>query len=70
MIVETDKLLTIHNFAMLEIHGPKKKKCTATYIYRMAKEGRLKLVIIDGIKFIDTSVTPAILPPKKETPII
>lgn len=59
MKVETNKLKTIHNFSK-QLDKP----VTETYIYRMINEGRLVSVIIDGIKFIDTSKTPKILPLK------
>ena len=33
---------------------------TASYIYKLEKENRMSLVIIDGVKFVDTNKYPAI----------
>lgn len=46
MKFESGNLKTIKNFAL-------SNGVTASYIYKMIKEGRMKSVSIDGIQFID-----------------
>jgi hypothetical protein len=41
-------LKTIKNFALSE-------GVTPSYIYKLVKEKRMELVLIDGVKFVDTS---------------
>jgi len=41
-------LKTIKNFAL-------KEGVTPAYIYKLVKEKRMELVMIDGVKFVDTS---------------
>lgn len=50
---ETQSLLTIKNFAL-------KYGVTPAYIYKLVKEGRMRLVFIDGVRFVDTSVYKSI----------
>jgi len=50
---ETQTLLTIKNFALK--HG-----VTPAYIYKLMKEGKMRLVFIDGVRFVDTSVYQSI----------
>lgn len=46
-------LKTVKNFAdMFNV--------TAAYIYKLEKAGRMELILIDGVKFVDTSVYKAI----------
>ncbi|MBK9477513.1 MAG: hypothetical protein IPN99_01365 [Bacteroidetes bacterium] len=45
-----DSLKTITNCA-------KSMNITPVYIYKMIREGKMQAVIIDGVKFIDTSKT-------------
>jgi hypothetical protein len=33
---------------------------TASYIYKLVKEGKMQLVMIDGVKFVDTKDYPSI----------
>lgn len=33
---------------------------TASYIYKLVKERKMQLVMIDGVKFVDTKEYPAI----------
>lgn len=33
---------------------------TASYIYKLVKEGKMQLVLIDGVKFVDTKEYPNI----------
>lgn len=49
----TQTLMTIKNFALK--HG-----VTPAYIYKLMKEGRIRLVFIDGVRFVDTSVYKSI----------
>jgi hypothetical protein len=46
-------LKTVKNFAVGE-------GVTASYIYKLVKENKMKLVMIDGVKFVDTSMYPTI----------
>lgn len=41
-------LKTVKNFAVGE-------GVTPSYIYKLVKEGKMQLVLIDGVKFVDTS---------------
>lgn len=40
-------LKTVKNFALGE-------SVTPSYIYKLVKEGKMQLVLIDGVKFVDT----------------
>lgn len=40
-------LKTVKNFALSE-------GVTASYIYKLVKEGKMSLVLIDGVKFVNT----------------
>jgi predicted ATP-dependent serine protease len=53
MKTKIDNLKTIKNFALLN-------KVTASYIYKLIKEGKMKPVIIDNVQFIDMSVYKAL----------
>jgi len=44
-----DNLLTVNSFA-------KKEVCTPAYIYKLIKEGDIKPVMIDGVRFIDKTI--------------
>lgn len=57
MQVETTHLLTIKNYATMQT-------VTASYIYKMVKEDKMKAIVIDGVQFIDTKSFPTI-PTKK-----
>jgi len=48
MPVNTKWLKTVKNFALGE-------GVTASYIYKLVKEGKMQLIMIDGVKFVDTS---------------
>jgi excisionase family DNA binding protein len=52
-----ENLLTIKNYA-------DKAGVTRSYIYKLVKEGKMEVVDIDGVKFIDTKKYPA-LPTRK-----
>jgi hypothetical protein len=56
MKTDINNLKTIKNFAL-------QNKVTASYIYKLIKEGKMKPVIIDEVQFIDMSVYSAL--PKK-----
>jgi len=43
--MKEDKLQTIANYA-------RAKKCSTTWIYRLAEKGKIKIKTIDGIKFV------------------
>jgi hypothetical protein len=53
MKINLDTLKTIKNFAL-------QNKVTASYIYKLIKEGKMKPIIIDNVKFIDMSVYSAL----------
>jgi hypothetical protein len=46
-------LKTVKNYALGE-------GVTPSYIYKLVKEGKMNLVLIDGVKFVDTSKFPSI----------
>lgn len=52
-MVEVKNLITIKNFAL-------SNRVTPAYIYKLVKEGRMRLVIIDGVRFVDTTVYKSI----------
>lgn len=45
MLIESNKLQTISNFAS-------EKELTRQHIYRLIKNGEINQVVIDGIKFV------------------
>lgn len=47
MKIETNNLKTIKNYAVSQ-------GITASYIYKMIKENKMKSIFIDGVQFIDT----------------
>lgn len=53
MQLNTKWLKTIKNFALGE-------GVTPSYIYKLVKEGKMSLVLIDGMKFVDTEKYPSI----------
>lgn len=53
MQLNTKWLKTIKNFAIGE-------GVTPSYVYKLVKEGKMQLVMIDGVKFVDTSKFPSI----------
>lgn len=53
MKVEIDNLKTIKNYA-------DSNKVTTSYIYKLFREKKMKPVMIDGVKFIDTLTFPNI----------
>lgn len=53
MQLNTKWLKTIKNFALGE-------GVTPSYIYKLVKEGKMELIMIDGVKFVDTNKFPAI----------
>lgn len=46
MKIESEILKTVKNFATRE-------GVTPSYIYKLVKEGKMDLVLIDGIRFVD-----------------
>ena len=46
-------LVTIKNFAL-------KENVTASYIYKLIKEGKMESFVIDGVQFIDSETYPVI----------
>mgnify|MGYP001602189194 CR=1 FL=1 len=46
-------LKTVKNYALGE-------GVTASYIYKLVKEHKMQLVMIDGVKFVDTKQYPTI----------
>jgi hypothetical protein len=55
--VDIESLQTIKNFALRE-------SVTPSYIYKLAKEKKMEILSIDGVKFVDTKKFP-VLPTKK-----
>lgn len=53
MLLNPKWLKTIKNFALGE-------GVTPSYIYKLVREGKMSLVTIDGVKFVDTQKYPAI----------
>jgi hypothetical protein len=47
------KLQTIKHFA----HD---NKVSTTYIYRLIREEKITMIEIDGVKFVDTSISPTL----------
>lgn len=58
MKVNTDNLKTIKNFSL-------ENNVTTSYIYKLIREDKMKVVNIDGVQFIDTKTFPSI-PTKKK----
>ena len=53
MQMNTKWLKTIKHFALSE-------GVTPSYIYKLVKEHKMELVMIDGVKFVDTTKFPTI----------
>jgi len=53
MALSFKSLLTVKNYA-------KRWDVTASYIYKLVKEQKMELVLIDGVRFVDTKEYPAI----------
>jgi len=53
MKVEITNLMSVKNYAVRE-------GVTASYIYKLEKQGRMELFQIDGIKFVETNKYPSI----------
>lgn len=53
MKVEINNLMTIKNYAMQE-------GVTASYIYKLAKEGKMSFFMIDGVHFVETNKFPSL----------
>jgi hypothetical protein len=53
MQVNMKWLKTVKNYAIGH-------NVTASYIYKLVKEGKMQLVMIDGVKFVDTKDFPTI----------
>lgn len=53
MALNLKVLKTIKNYAVGE-------GVTPSYIYKLVKESKMRLVTIDGMKFVDVSVYPTI----------
>lgn len=51
--LDISKLRTIKNYAV-------KNNVTPTYIYKLIKEGKLKVVMIDNVQFIDSLEYPSL----------
>ena len=47
MKIDISHLMTIKNFAL-------KERVTASYIYKLIKEGKMQQLTIDGVQFIDS----------------
>jgi hypothetical protein len=46
-------LMTVKNFAICE-------GVTPSYIYKLVKENRMELVVIDGVRFVNTEKFPSL----------
>ena len=53
MKIETTNLMSIKNYANRE-------GVTASYIYKLEKEGKMGLFLIDGIKFVELNKYPSL----------
>lgn len=53
MALRLNKLQTVKNFALEE-------GVTPSYIYKLVKEFKMELVLIDGVRFVDTEKFPTI----------
>lgn len=53
MALNNKWLKTIKNFALSE-------GVTPSYIYKLVKEHKMQLVVIDGVRFVDTKEYPSI----------
>lgn len=53
MALNLKVLKTIKNYAVGE-------GVTPSYIYKLVKEGKMRLIMIDGMKFVDVSAYPTI----------
>ena len=58
MQLKIDSLKTIKNYAMQE-------HVTPAYIYKLVKEGRMNVVYVDGVQFVDTSKYPTLPVPNR-----
>jgi hypothetical protein len=43
-------------------HYAQENNVTTAYIYKLMKEKKLAVVLIDGVMFVDTSVNPKLKP--------
>lgn len=48
MQLNLKKLMTIKNFAL-------KEGVTPSYIYKLSNGGKMEIILIDGVKFVDTA---------------
>lgn len=53
MKVEIDNLMSVKNYATRE-------GVTASYIYKLEKQGRMNLFQIDGVKFVEINKYPSL----------
>lgn len=53
MRVEINNLMSVKNYANRE-------GVTASYIYKLEKEGKMELFLIDGIKFVELNKYPSL----------
>jgi len=53
MKVEINNLMSVKNYA-------DKEGVTASYIYKLEKEGKMELFKIDGVKFVDVNKYPSL----------
>lgn len=53
MKIETDNLMTVKNYA-------EREGVTASYIYKLVKEGKMNFLMIDNVKFVEVNKYPTI----------
>lgn len=53
MQLNTKWLKTVKNFALSH-------RVTPSYIYKLVSEGKMQLITIDGVKFVDVQTYPTI----------
>lgn len=53
MKIEIDNLMSVKNYANRE-------GVTASYIYKLEKQGRMNLFQIDGVKFVEINKYPSL----------
>ena len=49
--IDTGKLITVRTYA--DNYKGRKGKVTVSYIHKMIRDGKLKAVMIDGVRFIE-----------------
>lgn len=59
-LLDADLLQTVHNYAAAYVSASGKQGVTVGYIYKLIREKKLQVEVIDGVQFI-------LLPPPQST---